>query len=107
MSNTDTFENEGGSAGQERMNYSPAAGLGNDTADADVTPSEDTSEDDDSDDEDGVELTAAPSNRGVFVDAETGTRFRKGRTSTVSESDAERLLSLRRHGQPVVVRADS
>jgi hypothetical protein len=101
MSNTDTWNNEGGKVEPEveEYSYSPAAGLGNDTVEAD-NPADD--------DESGeVELEVSSALRGIFIDADTGKRYRRGQTVTVSEDEAGRLTEHKRRGRPIFVRTDS
>lgn len=97
-------DNEAQEFERERYNYSPAAGLGNDTAESErgEEPQEEQ-EDDDGE----VGLSVAPANRGTFVDEETGKRFTRSNVTYVSKADAERLLERTRRGSPVFVRADS
>jgi hypothetical protein len=107
MSNVENFENEGGLVEPDRdtYNYSPAAGLGNDTVEAE--PVQEPADNSIADDGGEVELTLAPGMRGVWHDTETGQRFRRGQVVAVDAQTADRLLSTTRRGRPAFVRADS
>jgi len=52
-----------------------------------------------------VELTLAPGNSGVYFDKESGQRFKRGVKTPVDAKHVDRLLELRRRGNPLIVRA--